>query len=118
MPRCPTNLGRMDASEPSVDELVAILQARVAQRRAAGEYPADLEERLDAHYRRLVASGSPRAPELWSQLDTQIAALAQAAGRRSRRGKDDDDLAAMRAAITTLARVTRAAYEELQQGAA
>ena len=108
----------MDASEPSVDELVAMLQARVAHRRVAGEYPTDLEERLDAHYRRLVAPASPVTPQVWSELDAAIGALEQSPGRRSRRGRDDDDLAAMRAAIATLARTVRAVHDEMQQGVA
>lgn len=107
----------MDASEPSVDELVALLQARVAQRRADGEYPADLEERLDAHYRRLVAPAPGVSPQRWAELEARLAALESTKGdRRSRRGRVDDDLVAMRAAIETLASLTRAVHEEMSQG--
>lgn len=35
-------------------DLVQRLRARVAQRRAAGEYPEGLEDRLEAHFRRIV----------------------------------------------------------------
>jgi SAM-dependent methyltransferase len=107
----------MDSSEPSVDELVAYLQERVAQRRADGEYPDDLEDRLDAHFRRLLGPVSGVPAEWWNDLDARIAALAIPTGaRRSRRGHVEDDLTAMRAAIETLARVTRAVYNEGQQG--
>ena len=107
----------MDPSEPSVDELVALLQARVAQRRAAGEYPDDLEERLDAHFRRLLGPAAGVPAEWWNELDARLAAIARPVGeRRSRRAHVEDDLAAMRAAIETLARVTRAVYDGGQQG--
>jgi SAM-dependent methyltransferase len=107
----------MDPSEPSVDELVARLAARVAQRRAAGEYPDDLEDRLDDHFRRLLGPAAGVPADLWGELDTVVAAVARPAGeRRSRRTHVEDDLAAMRTAIETLARVTRAVYDDGQQG--
>jgi SAM-dependent methyltransferase len=107
----------MDPSEPSVDELVARLQERVAQRRAAGEYPDGLEDGLDAHFRRLLAPAPGVPAEWWNELDARMAAIARPAGeRRSRRAHVEDDLAAMRAAIETLARVTRAVYDGGQQG--
>src|SRR5438477_4690426 len=99
----------MDPSEPSVDELVALLQQRVERRRAAGEYPDDLEERLDAHFRRLVGPGPGVSPERWAELDARVAALTpRGRDRRSRRTRVDDDLVAMRAAIEALAHLTRA----------
>ena len=107
----------MDAPEPSVDELVALLRARVAQRRAAGEYPEDLEERLDAHFRRLVGPGSAVSQERWAELDARVAALEPPpAGRRPRRPHFEDDIAALRAAVETLARVTRAVHDDRQAG--
>ena len=107
----------MDASEPSVDELVALLQARVAQRRAEGEYPADLEERLEAHYRRLVGPGSGVSPQRWAELDARLAALEAPQGeRRSRRGRVEDDARGPARAIETLARLTRAVHDDLSQG--
>jgi len=107
----------MDAPEPSVDELVAHLQARVAKRRAEGEYPADLEERLEAHYRRLVGTGSGIAPQRWAELDARIAALEQPdRERRLRRARIDDELTNMRAAIETLARLTRAVHDDVREG--
>ncbi len=51
---------------PSVDPngaLVARLQARIAQRRAAGEYPPDLEWDLDEHFRRITAYRALPMPE-------------------------------------------------------
>lgn len=109
----------MDPSEPSVDELVALLAARVEQRRAAGEYPDDLEERLDAHYRRLVGPGPGVAPQSWAELDARIAALrAPAAKTRGRRPNVEGELASMRAAIEELARMTRAVHDNVNQGLA
>lgn len=40
--------------ETDVDELVRTLQARVAQRRAAGEYPPGLEEQLEAEFEQIM----------------------------------------------------------------
>jgi SAM-dependent methyltransferase len=109
----------MDASEPSVDELVALLQARVAERRAAGEYPDDLEDRLDAHFRRLVGPASGVARERWAELDARIAALQPSASRRrSRIGRLEDDVAALRAAVQTIAGLTRAVHDDGQAGLA
>jgi SAM-dependent methyltransferase len=107
----------MDPSAPSVDELVALLQERVERRRAAGEYPDDLEERLDAHYRRLVGPGPGVAPQVWADLDAAIGALEHPEGdRRLRRARAGDDVAALRSAIEALARVTRAVHDNLLQG--
>jgi SAM-dependent methyltransferase len=107
----------MDPSEPSVDELVALLQERVARRRADGEYPDDLEERLDAHYRRLVGPGPGVSPQRWAELDARIAALERPErDRRSRRARIDDELANVRAAVETLAHLTRAVHDDLRQG--
>ena len=96
----------MDPSEPSVDELVALLQARVEQRRAAGEYPDDLEERLDAHYRRLVGPGpGVRRGSGPSSTRASPRSSIPTRERRSHRPRaSTTDLAAMRAAIETLAR--------------
>src|SRR6266550_6307605 len=107
----------MDPSEPSVDELVALLRERVARRRADGEYPDDLEERLDAHYRRLVGPGSGVSAQRWAELDARIAALERPErDRRSRRARIDDELATLRTAVETLARLTRAVHDDLRQG--
>jgi len=40
---------------PAIDELIAQVRARVAERRATGFYPDGLEEDLDAHFRRIVS---------------------------------------------------------------
>ena len=106
----------MDEREPSVDELVALLTARVEQRRAAGEYPDDLEATLDAHYRRLVGPGPGVGPEQWADLDSRVAALGHPPrARLVGLARVEEDLAAMRAAIETLARLTRAVHDDLQQ---
>lgn len=38
----------------SFDEIAARLQAKVDERKALGEYPADIEAKLDEHFRRVV----------------------------------------------------------------
>ena len=48
-----------DGDRPSIDDLVAELKARVAARRASGEYPEDLEESLDAHFRWIARHRQP-----------------------------------------------------------
>jgi O-antigen chain-terminating methyltransferase len=45
----------VDAVPQTVDELVAALRARVADREASGEYPEGLEDDLDAHFHRIVS---------------------------------------------------------------
>jgi O-antigen chain-terminating methyltransferase len=40
---------------PAIDELIAQVRARVAERRMTGFYPEGLEEDLDAHFRRIVS---------------------------------------------------------------
>lgn len=45
---------------PDVDALVAELKARVARRRAEGDYPPGLEQALDAHFERVT--GRPQRP--------------------------------------------------------
>ena len=40
---------------PAIDELIAQVRARVAERRRTGYYPEGLEEDLDAHFRRIVS---------------------------------------------------------------
>ncbi len=40
---------------PAIDELIAQVRARVAERRRTGFYPEGLEEDLDAHFRRIVS---------------------------------------------------------------
>lgn len=55
-----------------IDDLVAFLKARVAERQANGQYPRDLDERLDEHFRRL--SGYRDTPDL-PQLEASIAGI-------------------------------------------
>jgi O-antigen chain-terminating methyltransferase len=59
------------------------------------------------------------APERWAELDARIAALEQPdRDRRLRRARVDDELASMRAAIETLARLTRAVHDDVREGVA
>ena len=53
----------MEAVPQTVDELVAALRARVADREASGEYPEGLEDDLDAHFRRIAAHRQGRTYE-------------------------------------------------------
>lgn len=48
-----------DRPEESVDELVALLKQRVAEREQAGEYPPGLEDELDAHFGRIAVHRMP-----------------------------------------------------------
>jgi hypothetical protein len=50
-----------DPDQPAIDALVASLQARVAERRARGEYPEGLEEDLSARFRHLLRHRRPPA---------------------------------------------------------
>lgn len=58
------HLGPSDQEEPSsrIDQLLAELRQRVAQRRADGDYPPELEERLAAHYELVRRSRSDPDP--------------------------------------------------------
>lgn len=58
-----------------VDALIDQLRQRVEERRAAGEYPADLEERLDAHFRSI--EGHRRSAYDFSVLDEHLGKLRQ-----------------------------------------
>lgn len=89
-----------------VDALVARLEARVAQRRAAGEYPADLETTLDAHWRNLAPPPDALAQERLDELDAAIAAARSAAGG-SRRGFDPAPLVDALERMQTVVRALR-----------
>jgi SAM-dependent methyltransferase len=55
---------------PNVDELIAQLRAKVEERRAAGEYPAELEADMAAHFRRISSHRmAPNLDELETALD-------------------------------------------------
>jgi SAM-dependent methyltransferase len=46
-------MGSIEDAGPTIDELIGLLQARVEQRRQAGSYPPDLEERMSTHFERI-----------------------------------------------------------------
>lgn len=48
-----------ETGAPKMDELLDELRRRVAERRASGEYPEDLEQNLDAHFRRIAVHRRP-----------------------------------------------------------
>src|SRR5437763_17173266 len=56
----------------SIEGLVAELRDRVAERRRAGTYPADLEASLDAHFRRVTAN---RAAVALADTEARLAEL-------------------------------------------
>lgn len=60
-----------------LDRLLETLGHRVDQRRAGGEYPGDLERRLDAHFAALGAAADPAPAELVGALDAALAELAK-----------------------------------------
>jgi SAM-dependent methyltransferase len=64
----------VDETHP-LDEVVAKLQAKVAERRAAGQYDDALEEELAAHFRRIVAHRSNRG---YDDLREQLAKVVEA----------------------------------------
>ncbi len=56
--------------EHGIDDLLTKLRARVAERRESGQYPSDLEERLEEHFRRIVYHRSkPDVAQLHSDVD-------------------------------------------------
>lgn len=63
------------AAAPDLDDVIARLRAKVAERRRSGVYPDDLEEKLDEHFRRIVAHRAD--PD--RTVRVRIAALDQAA---------------------------------------
>src|SRR5580765_6647448 len=53
-----------------IDDLLERLRERVAERRESGQYPEDLEERLEEHFRRIVYHRSkPDVSQLISDID-------------------------------------------------
>lgn len=60
---------------PDIEALVAVLKSRVEERRSSGHYPAGLEEKLDAHFRRIAAHRA-EAPDL-RELEIRLGQLRQ-----------------------------------------
>ncbi|HVM05960.1 MAG TPA: hypothetical protein VM242_12380 [Acidimicrobiales bacterium] len=69
------------ARDVDLDEVIARMQARVAERRRSGAYPEGLESDLEEHFRRIVAH---RASPDFTDVRARIAAL----DGRSRFGLD------------------------------
>jgi O-antigen chain-terminating methyltransferase len=65
-----------DAPEESVDELIAQLKQRVAERERSGEYPPGLEQELDAHFDRIAVHRVPA--HSFDELRHRIGALVEA----------------------------------------
>jgi SAM-dependent methyltransferase len=49
-----TTTSEVATAETGIDDLVARLRSRVAERREAGDYPEDLEAKLEEHFHRIV----------------------------------------------------------------
>ena len=60
------------AADVDLDEVIARMQARVAERRRSGAYPEGLESDLEEHFRRIVAH---RASPDFTDVRARIAAL-------------------------------------------
>lgn len=67
-------------SPESLEDLVEVLRARVAEREAAGAYPPGLEDSLDRHFRQIAVHRAPRYD--YEGLRHRIAALAVAGSFR------------------------------------
>jgi 2-polyprenyl-3-methyl-5-hydroxy-6-metoxy-1,4-benzoquinol methylase len=67
-----------------LDSLVAELRSRIEQRRAAGEYPDDLEATLDDHFERLVGVRPRSSPALHDELQAILSALGQVGFSRAK----------------------------------
>lgn len=65
-----------DGTDETVDDLIAQLKHRVAERERAGEYPPNLEEELDAHFDRIAVHRTPAYN--YDQLRTRVAGLESA----------------------------------------
>ncbi len=59
--------------DPTTDDLVAEVRRRAAERRANGEYPPGLEDRLDAHFARVAARRA--VPYDFDALRARLAAV-------------------------------------------
>ncbi|MDP9387697.1 MAG: hypothetical protein M3Q48_07150 [Actinomycetota bacterium] len=100
---------------PDLDEVIAGLRARVAERRAAGAYPPGLEDDLEEHFRRVVAH---RASPDFADVRARLAALEE----RSRFGADripagsqlPGGQALHRAVSKVVARQTQGALDQVQ----
>jgi len=61
---------------PNVDELVEKLRARIEERRSSGEYPVGLEEDLNSHFQRILASRlKPELEPLRKRIEAVIDSL-------------------------------------------
>jgi len=65
------------SGEVDLDSVVAELRSRIERRRAAGEYPDDLEATLDDHFDRLVGVRPRSSPALHDELQAILSALGQ-----------------------------------------
>ena len=87
---------------PDVDALIEQLRLTVEQRRAEGQYPAGLEDDLEAHFRRIV---SHRLVPDTSGLDAALARLASLPGLSPERIPTGSGVPGGAALHRTLARV-------------
>jgi hypothetical protein len=71
-----------------LDSLIAELRSRVEDRRRAGEYPEDLEVKLDDHFDRLVGVRPRSSPALHDEFQASLHALGEIGFSRARIPKD------------------------------
>jgi SAM-dependent methyltransferase len=89
-----------------LDDVLADIQRRVAQRRAAGDYPPDLEQRLAAHTARTGGLPAGDLSAVHAALDALAAARRFDAGRIATTSKSRAGAAAHRAVALAVARQT------------
>jgi 2-polyprenyl-3-methyl-5-hydroxy-6-metoxy-1,4-benzoquinol methylase len=82
VPSDPTHESAEDRAD--LDTVISELKARIEERRAAGEYPDDLEATLDAHFDRLVGVRPRSSPALHVELQEALQELNQAGFSRAR----------------------------------
>lgn len=103
-------------ADVDLDEVIARMQARVAERRRSGAYPEGLESDLEEHFRRIVAH---RASPDFTDVRARIAAL----DGRSRFGLDRIPAASRRpggqalhaAVAKVVARQTAGVLDQVQE---
>ncbi len=104
------------ASAPNVDEIVAQLRARVAERRRSGAYPRGLEDDLADHFRRILRHRVEphEPPDLRHPLQAVQKALPLEAARIPADSTFPGGQALHRAIAKVVGRQTQGALEQVQ----
>ena len=99
---------------PDIDDVVARLRARVESRRAAGDYPLELEQEMSAHFQRILHLR--REPRPLPDLRRPLEMAAEALPLRADRIPIDSELPGGQALHKLVARlVSRQTQGALQQ---